>query len=319
MSPSPLPKVNPERESPPWPSRKARPRAGRRRRKKISRYRDRAASSLPLVKKFRGLSGDGSGPKLSLAEFVRGAWHVLEPKTELTWSWHLDIICDVLERVTAGELNRVCINIPPGHMKSLLVSVFWPAWEWTRDPSIRYMTAANAGDLATRDAVRTRQLIEDEWYQEKWGDTVRLAKDQNAKTYFLNTRTGSRRSTSVGAKSTGHRADRLIIDDALTAMDVRFPNRRKHAQDWYRTEFASRLNDAQKSAIVIIGQRLHHDDLFGYIEEYEPEFEWVVLPTEFEPENQLSTCIEDPRTEKGELLFPERMGEAEVELSLIHI
>src|SRR4051812_1628242 len=72
----------------------------------------------------------------TLAGFVREAWHVLEPTNDYVHGWHIDAICELLEAVTNGKLialgleNRVLINVPPGTMKSLLVSVFWPAWEW---------------------------------------------------------------------------------------------------------------------------------------------------------------------------------------------
>src|SRR5260370_24530238 len=65
----------------------------------------------------------------SLVGFVREAWHVLEPNSAYTHGWHIDAICAHLEAITAGRLNRLLINVPPGMMKSLLVSVFWPAWE----------------------------------------------------------------------------------------------------------------------------------------------------------------------------------------------
>jgi hypothetical protein len=65
-----------------------------------------------------------------LIHFVRHFWSVLEPSTKLIEGWPLEAICLHLEAVTFGEINRLLINVPPGFMKSLLVNVFWPAWEW---------------------------------------------------------------------------------------------------------------------------------------------------------------------------------------------
>src|SRR4051812_9289720 len=62
----------------------------------------------------------------TLSGFVREAWHVLEPVAVYVHSWHIDAICDHLEAVTRGEINRLLINVPPGSMKSMLVSVLWP-------------------------------------------------------------------------------------------------------------------------------------------------------------------------------------------------
>src|SRR6266496_3668228 len=62
-----------------------------------------------------------------LAEFVRQAWLIVEPLTPLVWGWHIDCIIEHLEAVTYGQIRNLLINVPPRHMKSLLVSVFWPA------------------------------------------------------------------------------------------------------------------------------------------------------------------------------------------------
>ena len=66
----------------------------------------------------------------SLAQYVRQAWHVIEPQTPYLHNWHIDAIAEHLEAVTFGELRRLIINIPPRYGKSNLVSVFWPTWEW---------------------------------------------------------------------------------------------------------------------------------------------------------------------------------------------
>ena len=73
----------------------------------------------------------------SLATFVKEAWPLVEGENELQWNWHLDVLCGVLERVSSGEIKRLIINISPGTMKSLLTSVFWPAWEWGQRPWLR--------------------------------------------------------------------------------------------------------------------------------------------------------------------------------------
>ena len=74
----------------------------------------------------------------SLREFVRQAWPIVEPSTPFVPGWHIDAIIEHLEAVTAGQIRNLLINVPPRHMKSLLVSVFWPAWEWIRFPERRW-------------------------------------------------------------------------------------------------------------------------------------------------------------------------------------
>ena len=85
---------------------------------------------------------------------------VLEPSTPFVPGWHIDAIIDHLEAVTRGEDPPVLINVPPHHMKSLLVSVFWPAGVWIRWPERRWLYASYTASLSTRDSVKCRRLIE---------------------------------------------------------------------------------------------------------------------------------------------------------------
>ena len=96
----------------------------------------------------------------TLAGFVREAWHVLEPNTTYVHNWHIDAICEHLEAVTDGRINRLLITVPPGSMKSLLVSVFWQAWEWgpAGKPFLRYLSTAFNDGPVLRDAGKVLNL-----------------------------------------------------------------------------------------------------------------------------------------------------------------
>ena len=143
-----------------------------------------------------------------LAEFVRQAWPVVEPPSRpYQPGWHIEAICEHLEALGRGEIRRLLINIPPRHMKSLAVAVFWPAWTWIERPEVRWLFASYAQQLSTRDSVRCRRLIESPWYRGNWGASFALAKDQNQKTRFENDRTGYRLATSVGGAATGEGGD----------------------------------------------------------------------------------------------------------------
>src|SRR6266576_1304187 len=98
----------------------------------------------------------------TLVGFVREAWHVLEPNARYVHNWHIDAICDHLEAVTDGRITRLLINVPPGSMKSLLVSVFWPAWEWgpCGRRSTRYVATAFNDDPVLRDAGKSLNLLQ---------------------------------------------------------------------------------------------------------------------------------------------------------------
>ena len=106
----------------------------------------------------------------SLATFCKRAWHVLEPSQPLRWGWALDAICQHLEAVTAGDIRRLIINVPPGLMKSLGACVFWPSWEWGPKgiPTNRVIGASHEQSLSVRDSTKMRRLVTDPWYQKLW-------------------------------------------------------------------------------------------------------------------------------------------------------
>lgn len=156
--------------------------------------------------------------KRSLVEFVKQAWHVIEPGQKYLHGWHVDAICEHLEAVTHGDINRLLINVPPGTMKSTLTGIFWPAWEWGPQgkPNHRFIGASHSEALAIRDNRRMRQLVESEWYQKRW--PTKFVHDQNEKKYFENQATGWRQACAVKAM-TGRRGD-CLHGDVLISTDT---------------------------------------------------------------------------------------------------
>ncbi|MBV5336142.1 terminase, partial [bacterium] len=137
-------------------------------------------------------------------------------------------------------------------MKSLLIGVFWPAWEWgpRSMPHMRYVCASHSQDLAIRDSLRMRRLVKSEWYQGLWGDRVKLTSDQDAKAKFETTATGFRQACAFEG-ITGYRGDRVIIDDPHSVDDANSDAKRETATNLFKEAVASRLNNPDKSAIVV--------------------------------------------------------------------
>ena len=248
----------------------------------------------------------------SFAEFVKMAWSVLEPASELKWGWSLDAICEHLEAVTKGDIKRLLMNVPPGCMKSLLTGVLWPAWEWGPQgrPGMRYLGTAHKQDLAVRDNLKCRRLIQSDWYQQRW--PLKLTGDQNAKTKFENDYTGFREAMAF-TSMTGSRGDRVILDDPLSVDHANSDADLRASELTFTEALPTRVNN-DESAIVVIMQRLNGKDTSGIIIKRDLGYTHLCLPMRFEAERRCVTSIgfRDPRTVDGELLFPERFPETTV-------
>ncbi len=148
-------------------------------------------------------------PPLTLSQYIREAWHVIEPGTPYVHGWHIDALAEHLEALTRGEIRNLLITMPPRHMKSICVAVMWPTWVWTTCPEKRFLFASYAQGLSTRDSVKCRRIIESPWYRRRWGHMATLTSDMNLKMRFENSRMGYRLATSVGGSNTGEGGDFL--------------------------------------------------------------------------------------------------------------
>lgn len=249
----------------------------------------------------------------SLYEFVKQAWHVVEPGTVFIPSWHIEQICLHLQAITTGKLRFLLINIPPRHSKSTIVSVMWPMWEWLVDPTHKYLCSSYSGTLSIRDNLKARRLVQSPWYQNLWGSRFQLAGDQNAKQRFENDKTGYRIATSVGGTATGEGGTRLILDDPHGAQDAQSDQMRGTALDWFDGVWSTRLNDPKKDAMVVVMQRLHERDISGHILDDIKGWEHICIPAEWDGKVRKTVLGSyDPRKKKGELICPERFGPTEI-------
>lgn len=217
--------------------------------------------------------------------------------------------CEHLEAVTAGDIRKLLINIPPGFAKSLVSNVFWPAWIWTQDPHKRFICYSYAHSLTERDNIRFRQVIMSDLYRALWGDVFSDSKDRSTITQVTNDKMGFKLASSVGGVSTGARADILIIDDPNSVKDAESQTVRESTNQWFNEVLPTRINDPRDSCMVTIQQRTNEDDVSGNILTRSSPGEWehVCLAMEFENTRKCYTSIgwADPRTNEGELLWPE--------------
>lgn len=245
-----------------------------------------------------------------LIEFIRYFWQVLEPATPFVDGWPLEAICAHLEAVTFGQITRLLENVPPGFMKSLTTLVFWEAWEWgpMNMPHLRYVTFSYSAMLTERDNGRFRDLILSPEYQILWGDRFNLRKIGEQR--VSNDHTGWKLATSVGGVGTGERGDRVILDDPHNVKESESDLVRSETVRWFRESMSNRLNNMEKSAVIVIMQRVHGVDVSGVIIEEKMAYDHLMIPMEYDPGRHCTTAIgwSDPRKYDGELAWPARFS-----------
>lgn len=249
-----------------------------------------------------------------LLPFIRYFWHILEPATPFVEGWVVEAIAMHLEAVTRGEIKRLLINVSPGCMKSLLVNVFWPAWEWTAagKPSERYVTFSYAAHLTLRDNAKFRDVVQSWQMQELWGHVFKLKKNGEIKPE--NDKTGWKFASSIGGVGTGERGGRVLADDLHSVKSAESEQVRGETVRWVREGMSNRLNDMANDVIIGIGQRVHEEDASAAMLS-EGDYVHLNIPMEYDPGRHCATPIgwEDPRTEEGELCWPERFPKAVVQ------
>jgi predicted phage terminase large subunit-like protein len=269
---------------------------------------------------------DAGTARRDFKQFVKAAWPQIEPGRPFVSGWHLDAIADHLEAVSCGNITRLLVNMPPRHGKSSLISVLWSAWLLLNNPAIRLLCASYAMNLATRDNLKCRRLIKSPWFQARYPKRFTLTKDQDAKTKFETDKFGYRMAVSVGASATGEGGDILILDDPHNIDEKESEAKREAALDWFDNTWSTRLNDQRTGAMVVVGQRIHMNDVSGHILETN-DGEWVHLnlPAEYDPARRCITPVVsasddpyawkggDPRQQEGELLWEERFPQTVIE------
>lgn len=265
----------------------------------------------------------------SFSAFVKSGWKYIDP-SNYVHNWHLDAIGEHLSAAVHGEIRNLLIMVPPRTSKSSYVSVALAPWVWAQEdtgpllgPKTSFLYSSYAQSLSMRDSMKSRRLITSPWYQARWGDRFNLAYDQNTKGRFDNDSGGYRIATSVGGALTGEGASIIVADDVHNSVEIESDAVRSGVLTWWDEAMSTRLNDPKTGIFIVVMQRLHENDLAGHImEKLDDSWTVLMLPMEYDPMRHCSTSVimpngepfEDPRTEEGELLWPERIGEKEVSI-----
>ena len=195
--------------------------------------------------------------------------------------------------------------MPPRNLKSICINVAWPAWLLGHNPSTKIMTACYSQALSNKHSQDCRLIINSSWYQQIFPST-KIARGENQKSKFVTTERGFRFATSTSGTATGEGGDFLIIDDPQNPNKINSKKYRDYTIEWFEQTFASRLNDKKNGVIVLVMQRLHPEDLCGYLLEHKTnQWELIKIPAIYEQKISFNIpykIIKQP----GSVLHPQR-------------
>ncbi len=209
--------------------------------------------------------------------FVQRFFPLLNGGKELIPNWHIDALIFRLEQVRLGRSTRLLENLPPGYIKSELTSVLWVAFVLGNDPTKRIFVISHGTELAVALANAFRMIVSSATYKQLFPH-MRVSRTKNTEYEVATTAGGFRLATTIDGAITGHHADIIIIDDPLKAADAASKNKREHVNEIYRNTIVTRLNDKRTGAIIIVMQRLHVDDLCGYVLKGPDPWDSLILP-----------------------------------------
>ena len=222
--------------------------------------------------------------KDSFHYFLKCFWDVInaEPFKD---NWHIGYLCDELQSLSYYIVNRLpkpydlLINISPGTTKSTIVTIMFPAWIWTIDPTIRIITNSYSSDLSIEHSVKSKDIIESDKYRELFPD-VEIRRDKSGKQHYENTDGGFRYATSTGATITGFHAHVIINDDPQNPKQAGSEALRLQSIEHLKTLSSRKIEKANTPTITIM-QRLHESDVAGHLLSLgEERIKHICLPAE---------------------------------------
>jgi len=243
--------------------------------------------------------------RTDLSTFIHRTFQTVAPAQPYLHNWHIEAMAWYLEQCAIGAIKRLVITLPPRYGKSICASVAFPAWVLGRDPSKRIICASYSENLAGKHAGDCRTVMESDWYRNTFPST-RISRDKNTELNYLTTGQGYRYSTSVGGTLTGRGGNFIVIDDPINPEGAMSEAKRPAVNNWFDSTLYSRLDSKRDDVIILIMQRLHVDDLAGYVM---PRERWthLSLPAIAESEQRIQIGSGEFHMRKvGDLLHEER-------------
>lgn len=251
----------------------------------------------------------------SFWEFFKRACEILEPSTSWQWNWHLEYLCNEMqvlqENIESGKEKQkdIIVNLPFRSGKSMLFSVLFPLWCWTRKPDTQFICLTYGEKLSISLAAKSMNLMETKWFKMYFPE-IALQPNFKSKSEFMTTKGGKRFSSGTGGGVLGQGGHYIILDDPNHPKQITTVGMQEVIRHYNETIF-SRLNDPKTGYRIVIQQRLHQNDLSGYLLENYPErYHHICIPatiTDYvQPSNLVSSYVDG-------YFWKDRFGENELQ------
>ena len=262
--------------------------------------------------------------KRSFFEFFKLSAPILYPGVEFQWNWHFSYICDLLQNETERMINGIpkendlIINLPFRSGKSIMISVIFPVWLWIKDVNINVMSVSATENLAVKFSHQSKMLIESKWFKDRFPN-IKLRPDSKSKGSFINISGGRREAFGINSLVIGSGCNVMILDDLQSPDDIS-PTGLRNTITQFQDVLFSRLDNPGIDFRVLLQQRVHENDISGYLIRTNPDKYFnIVLPVILTEDLQPKELIEyytqesspdDPEpTNRPKYFWPQRFNE----------
>ncbi len=252
--------------------------------------------------------------RLDFGCFFELAFKVLHPGKKLIYAQYLDLLITLMESCAAGLQTRVIVNLPPGYMKSMLISIMYVAWRLGIDPTRKIACISYGEKIALEHSASTRKLMQSPMYRAVFPGTVLV---KQAEGWLRTAKGGLRYTTTVGGQITGFRPSEIILDDPIEPEDAFSEAKKEAIRSWLATEVMTRFEDNENNLFVLVMHRVAPDDISGTLKSA-AGYLTISLPLVAE-EEEIYFTSEDDKTplfyrKPGDFLNPGRMTAKQLEI-----